>query len=492
LNFREGSLDERVHRLIVSLLTNNTAPLTTTNMRSDYYDLLEARSQLKTESQRSAVDQNKIAKLLKRVNALSFRYFTKEHVWNLCFKYGSTCNFSAPPPRPHTPISLQEDATSCSSSSGSGNGNGDGDSMTCPSPTTTTATVPVPSKMTLYDIWNQTNTEKDLNLNLYLQEFNKWFNSNIRPPARNVLLAKYLPGYRIGTITTRSLDLDEIYLAIPPSVILDLFSAMNDRTMSSLLNSLHHIYKGKDEYHSLMFHLLYEAFHYGSESSYWNYLRLLPSPQDMKEALPLFWSPEEIISRLNPSALKDDMLEYQSRVQRNYQMISRVPLLGDLVRLNVLNEETYLWATAILDSRSIWWNGQRHLVPMLDFINCQERAGEERKEVMRIHSTKVERFPLPEVTSETEGVVEGASEGGEGGSKLQDEVLLAVTHAAWPFQRDEQLFENYGQPNHIYFAYHGFILDSNSNDCAQLRLSLTEEERARIDVMKAAHVLEVT
>lgn len=159
-------------------------------------------------------------------------------------------------------------------------------------------------------------------------------------------------------------------------------------------------------------------------------------------------------------------------------MLSRVPLLEDLIHLNVLNEDTYMWATAILDSRSIWWNGQRHLVPMLDFINCQERMGE-RNEVMRIHSTKVENLALPEESSEEE-------------SKLPDEILLAVTHAAWPFQRDEQLFENYGQPNHIYFAYHGFILDSNSNDCVQLRLSLTEEERERIDVLKATHVLEVS
>ena len=30
--------------------------------------------------------------------------------------------------------------------------------------------------------------------------------------------------------------------------------------------------------------------------------------------------------------------------------------------------------------------------------------------------------------------------------------------SAREFKAGEQLFENYGQPNHIYFTYHGFLL----------------------------------
>lgn len=39
---------------------------------------------------------------------------------------------------------------------------------------------------------------------------------------------------------------------------------------------------------------------------------------------------------------------------------------------SVFTEANYLWANAIMNSRSIWWNGKRHLVPMLDFINCAD------------------------------------------------------------------------------------------------------------------------
>jgi hypothetical protein len=48
----------------------------------------------------------------------------------------------------------------------------------------------------------------------------------------------------------------------------------------------------------------------------------------------------------------------------------------------------------------------------------------------------------------------------------------AVTKAPWAFKSGEQLFENYGQPNHIYFSYHGFVLDNNTHDCVVLPLGI--------------------
>lgn len=54
----------------------------------------------------------------------------------------------------------------------------------------------------------------------------------------------------------------------------------------------------------------------------------------------------------------------------------------------------------------------------------------------------------------------------------------AETRAAWNFAVGSQLFENYGQPNHIYFEYHGFALEPNSHDCVQVRgFSVPEDVR---------------
>ena len=48
-----------------------------------------------------------------------------------------------------------------------------------------------------------------------------------------------------------------------------------------------------------------------------------------------------------------------------------------------------------------------------------------------------------------------------------DESNNAITRAAKAFKKGEQIFENYGQPNHIYFMYHGFTLgENNTHDCA--------------------------
>ena len=93
--------------------------------------------------------------------------------------------------------------------------------------------------------------------------------------------------------------------------------------------------------------------------------------------------------------------------------------------------ENYLWAATILDSRSIWWDGIRHLVPLLDLINCKELTDKNA-----IHKTE-----------------------------LDDSMANAITRSPDDFQENEQVFENYGQPNHIYFMYHGFVLESNSHDC---------------------------
>ena len=37
----------------------------------------------------------------------------------------------------------------------------------------------------------------------------------------------------------------------------------------------------------------------------------------------------------------------------------------------VFTYERYRWAHAILDSRSVWWDDQQHLVPLLDLVNCK-------------------------------------------------------------------------------------------------------------------------
>jgi len=100
---------------------------------------------------------------------------------------------------------------------------------------------------------------------------------------------------------------------------------------------------------------------------------------------------------------------------------------------NRITRDNVFWAYIIVHSRSIWWHGERHLVPLLDLVNCGEGINE-YGEVTRAHRTDF---------------VEN----------------VAVARANKSYKKGEQVFENYAQPNYIYWAYHGFALDENSHDC---------------------------
>lgn len=42
------------------------------------------------------------------------------------------------------------------------------------------------------------------------------------------------------------------------------------------------------------------------------------------------------------------------------------------------------------------------------------------------------------------------------------------------------MFENYGQPNHVYLTYHGFVLDDNAHDCVLFEVAIGADDAARV------------
>ena len=61
-------------------------------------------------------------------------------------------------------------------------------------------------------------------------------------------------------------------------------------------------------------------------------------------------------------------------------------------------------------------------------------------------------------------------------TRLDNTGKNAITKAPWEFKKGEQLFEPYGQPNHIYLMYHGFILQQNSHDCVRINFELPSDD----------------
>ena len=302
----------------------------------------------------------------------------------------------------------------------------------------------VPEFVSLFDD-NSTSLETKLSL------FNDWFMH--APLQACKIKAVALPLVRIGTIATDDIKTDEKYLSVPQSIILDEYTALSDEHFRPLLRALRTAYKNQDDLHELMFFLLHERLVRHKNSKFWPYLRLLPTPRELD--VPTTWSFQEIHSRLQPSFLAL-AVEIQKNVTANtFKGISTVKEVKNFFPPGFLTFENYEWASVIMDSRSIWWGGKRHLVPMLDFINCIEGP-----DPTKVHSTLLQ-----------ESMLSGFSES------------YAVTKAGWAFKEGEQLFENYGQPNHIYFTYHGFSLKNgaNSHDCVYLEFSMTSEEVQAID-----------
>ena len=274
-------------------------------------------------------------------------------------------------------------------------------------------------------------------LDAAVRRFNGWIGAHDFPA--RAIEAKAIPGYRLGAVATRSVRAEELYLAVPESVIMGPASAFAEASgVRPILQRLRGASGRGDPFHELLLHLLWERFEERERSRFWPYLQLLPQPGQQDS--PLFLS-EDDVAALAPSAVMNELHEYRIKAHRTFEAISELPLLQPpSLPEGLLTMERYMWAHAILDSRSIWWSGERHLVPLLDLINCGEGPRPDR-----VHATRPNRQT-------------GAAE----------------TLADRDYRAGEQLFENYGQMNRVYFVYHGFVMEGNSHDAVELAFFISE------------------
>ncbi|KAG6946245.1 hypothetical protein JG687_00016818 [Phytophthora cactorum] len=256
---------------------------------------------------------------------------------------------------------------------------------------------------------------------------------------------------RYGTFAVKPLTTGEVYLKVPVQVVMNVRSAVKSQWVSETMQQLQKQRVSVPREETLLFlHLLEEKFGPNHLQSRWKpYLNMLPALDDLDSALgsPLFYDEDgEQLKALQGTDLLALVTNYRHRVGQSYAALSNhLKHSGHDEALLWLTERRFHWANAILDSRSIWWNGQRHLVPLLDMVNCQELNAEHKP-----HQTNVD------------------SSGRH-----------AVTKSSWDFQAGQEIVENYAQPNYIYLLYHGFVLDSNSHDCAHFHLEIPTVARQR-------------
>ena len=89
-----------------------------------------------------------------------------------------------------------------------------------------------------------------------LHHFNNWFRD--AGPIVNKLKTAVIPGFRIGTIADIDISPGEVYLTVPSKIIMDANKAFDERSgVSSLLKQLSIKYNNRDNFHELLFFLLY-------------------------------------------------------------------------------------------------------------------------------------------------------------------------------------------------------------------------------------------
>ncbi|DBA02301.1 TPA: hypothetical protein N0F65_006176 [Lagenidium giganteum] len=267
--------------------------------------------------------------------------------------------------------------------------------------------------------------------------FSKWVENELNLPI-NHLAVRYIDDrFGYGAVATKRLAPGEVYLSVPTSVVMNAQSALRSPWLKRFLPRLGMSPDSAslDRTLVLLLHLIEEKFapHKqadGGQVSFWKpYLDMLPDVET-GTASPLFYDRSHL-RLLEATDMYELAIAYRDQTLQSYnELTSRLPPW--------VTRDRFVWATAMLDSRSIWWSGQRHLVPLLDMVNCLEVGPKHG-----VHHT----------------MLEGDN---------------AVTKASWTFEPGEQVVENYGQPNYIYLLYHGFVLaeGKNQNDCAHVRFRM--------------------
>ena len=276
--------------------------------------------------------------------------------------------------------------------------------------------------------------QKVLAFNSFLQE--------LELPVNKITARVVGDGMRIGAFAAEDIELDEPYISFSRGSIFDAdiavanvvaISSEDDRwsPLAALLKKYMYTNGSRnDGFDVLLLYLLHEQFVIKEESFWWPYLDLLPSLDELSEYHPLFFEEEDIDRYMSGSDVRGSILNYQWRAAKKHNTLSSDLDANIILGSDVLlDKRKVLWAIAIIDSRSIWWDGKRHMVPLLDLVNADI--------VGRPHETKIEQGDI-------------------------------VTRASRHIAKGEQVLENYGQPNHLLFMYHGFRLEHNENDCALL------------------------
>ncbi|CUF24878.1 membrane-associated protein, putative [Bodo saltans] len=272
--------------------------------------------------------------------------------------------------------------------------------------------------------------DENFDLHEAVRVFDEWFDAHYKLK-RSVKLAVAGEGMRLGVVATQRIAADSLYLSIPLNIIIYDNTIFSTNGIGVALQKVLKLVPSSFQKQQLALNLFltHQRFVAGNRSFFHPYIQLLPSEHDVPE----FYNDDDL-ALLKGTQIPSKARAERSRHRKEYEaLVTVLRNFANVFPLHTFSYENYVWAQGILNTRMIWWDGVPHLVPLLDMINCRQGP-----KGHRVHSTK-----------------RGASN-------------RADTYAPWEFQSGDQVFENYGQPNPTYFLWHGFAMEPNMHDCAQV------------------------
>ena len=202
-----------------------------------------------------------------------------------------------------------------------------------------------------------------------VNEFNNFVDNKLDLSVKHNKAVFLENGMRVGAIATKSLDEGDVYLSSNDGSEISAATALSDDSNTPYVQHLFRtMQSAQDDFHILLFHLMNQNFILRENSAWWPYLQLLPSIDEMKSSSPL-WFDDETLDFLSGSDVRSEIVLYQRQTLNKYNYMMGLPVV---IRTfgSSFSLDNYLWAHSIIDSRSIWYDGSRHLVPLLDLINC--------------------------------------------------------------------------------------------------------------------------
>lgn len=264
-----------------------------------------------------------------------------------------------------------------------------------------------------------------------MSEFQQWFERHYEGSVK-VRLAAAGEGMGTGVFAVEPISPESLYLSIPLNIVIGKHTVFPTPVIGPFLTEIERMTPFDKNQIVLSLFLIYERFVRGQESFFAPYIATLPQHFDIPE----FFTDSELASLKGTSVPRKARINRQQH-EREFKWIKDNIALRhpEVFPAGAMTLHNYLWAVSVLNTRMIWWDGEPHLVPMLDMINCREGPNPRR-----VHQTT------------------------RSGNR-------ANTYAPWAFQVGEQVFENYGQPNTVYYLWHGFVLLPNTHDCAIVPLT---------------------